>query len=53
MYFKYLALYSRCIAHLSGLLRLKRHFPAQPADDVWTLIDRALDEIGEEHGIQL
>ena len=38
---------------MTRLLREKRLLPGDPADDLMTVIGQALDEIGEELGIQL
>ncbi len=48
-YFQTLKVYSRCIPHLSSLLRTKRSL-GDPADDVLDIIGQAVDQVVEEQG---
>jgi hypothetical protein len=48
-YLKTLKVYSRCIPHLSSLLRTKRSL-GQPADDFLDILGQAVDQLVEEQG---
>jgi hypothetical protein len=49
LFLKTLNVYSRCIVHLSSLLRTKRSL-GEPADDVLDMIGQAVDQLAEEQG---
>ena len=49
LFLKTLTVYSRCIVHLSSLLRTKRSL-GEPADDVLDMIGQAAEQLAEEQG---
>jgi hypothetical protein len=52
-FLKLLSVYSRASTHLAALMREQRRASGPPADALLQVIGQALDELGQELGIQL